>query len=483
MLFNSLTFLLFFLLVLFIYYLLPQKGKWCWLLLSSIVFYMWAKPILIIIPFVIIIVNYISGIQITNCKNLHTKKIVFLCSICANIGVLLFYKYTNFVSNFIFDVINCFHIKLFHFTTTCQNPFLIHVLVPLGLSYITFQAMGYLIEIYRGNITAERNLGLFSTYLLFFPKVISGPIERAHHFLPQFKKVIKFDPMIISQGLKLLLWGFFKKLVVADRLIIYINQVFPNLHSQNGKTLLLACVFSTIQMYADFSGYTDIALGLSKILGFDLIQNFDRPFFATTISEFWRKWHISLSTWFADFVYTPLAIAKREWGIWSVVFSSMVTFLILGLWHGANWTFIMFGALQGVMLSIEFITRKIRKKIGKKIPVIITTVGGIVYTFSFFSFSLIFFRADSIHDALFVIKKICHFDGSVFIPLPSQLYLSISGVLILILVELKQELKFIHVSFLHNKRFSIRFVTYLVLTLYILLFSVYDGAQFIYFKF
>jgi D-alanyl-lipoteichoic acid acyltransferase DltB (MBOAT superfamily) len=343
--------------------------------------------------------------------------------------------------------------------------------------------MGYLIEIYRGNARPEKHLGLFSAYLMFFPKVISGPIERAHHFLPQLKAEIKFDPYIVSQGLKLMLWGFIKKLVIADRLVIYVNDVFPNMHNHNGKTLLLASVFSTIQMYADFSGYTDIALGLSKMLGFDIIQNFNRPFFATTISEFWRKWHISLSTWFADYVYTPLAIAKREWGVWSVIFSSMVTFIILGLWHGANWTFIVFGALQGIMLSVEFTTRKIRKKIGKKIPAIFTSGFGIVYVFSIFSLSLIFFRSDSIKDALYIIAKILRFDGALYIGMPSQMVFSIFGIVTLLLIESKMEFKLVPFSFLNHKRFAVRFFTYLLLVLYVLLFSVFDGGQFVYFRF
>jgi D-alanyl-lipoteichoic acid acyltransferase DltB (MBOAT superfamily) len=483
MLFNSLTFAVFFLIVFIGYYIVAWRVRWIWLLVVSAIFYMWSRPALIIVPVLIALVGYVAGIQLDRCKNQRKKRLILLSSICIFVGTMVFYKYTNFFSNTIFSAVNIFKIKIFGSPAFYHNPFLITVLVPLGLSYITFQVMGYLIEIYRGNTRPEKHLGLFSAYLMFFPKVISGPIERAHHFLPQLKAEIKFDPYIVSQGLKLMLWGFIKKLVIADRLVIYVNDVFPNMHNHNGKTLLLASVFSTIQMYADFSGYTDIALGLSKMLGFDIIQNFNRPFFATTISEFWRKWHISLSTWFADYVYTPLAIANREWGVWSVVFSSMVTFIILGLWHGANWTFIVFGALQGIMLSIEFTTRKIRKKIGKKIPAIFTTGFGIVYVFSIFSLSLIFFRSDSVKDAIYIIAKILHFDGAFYIGMPSQMVFSIFGIVTLLLIESKMEFKLVPFSFLNNKRFAVRFFTYLILVLYVLLFSVFDGGQFVYFRF
>ena len=368
MLFNSVTFVAFFTVVTLIYYVLPQRFKWVWLFAGSASFYIWSRPVLIIIPLSIILMSYICGIQLEKCTTQRKKRIILLLGVFANVGVLVFYKYANFFSNAIFDAINFFTTKLSNSAAFLANPFIIKVLVPLGLSYITFQTLGYLLEIYRGNAPAEKHVGLFATYLMFFPKIISGPIERAHHFLPQLKTEIKFNPAHVSGGLKLVLWGAVKKLVIADRLAIYVNDVFSNLHNHNGKTLLLASVFLTVQMYADFSGYTDIALGLSKILGFDIIQNFNRPFFATTISEFWRRWHISLSTWFADYVYTPLAIANRAWGVWSVVFSSMVTFVILGLWHGANWNLYRFRGLTGNNAQRRIYDEKNTEKNWKKNP-------------------------------------------------------------------------------------------------------------------
>jgi D-alanyl-lipoteichoic acid acyltransferase DltB (MBOAT superfamily) len=258
--------------------------------------------------------------------------------------------------------------------------------------------MGYLIEIKRGNHKAEGNLGHFSTYIFFFPKLVAGPIERAHHFLPQIKRVVKFDSKTLNEGFTLILWGLFKKLVIADRLSLYTSAVLDSPVHQSGVTLITASLLYMFQMYADFSGYTDMALGTAKVFGFDLMPNFNRPLFARSVSEFWRKWHISLSSWFADYFYTPITIAKRNWGKWSVVYAFFLTFIVLGFWHGPSWTFIVFGALQGVILTIEFFTRKIRKNIRKRIPPFLNNVAGMGFTIVYFAFSLIFFRAASLSE-------------------------------------------------------------------------------------
>jgi alginate O-acetyltransferase complex protein AlgI len=295
------------------------------------------------------------------------------------------------------------------------------VLTPLGISYITFQAIGYLIEIKRGNEIAEKNIGHFSTFLLFFPKIIAGPVERAHRFLPQLKQDISFKYDNISNGAKLIIWGLFKKLVIADRLSIYVDAVLGNASHHSCISLITGVIFYVFQMYADFSGYTDMALGFAKVLGFDLTQNFNRPFFAKSVTEFWRKWHISLSTWFADYFYNPIAIAKRDWGNWSVVYAFFITFIVLGFWHGANWTFIVFGALQALILTIEFFTRKTRKNLRKKIPLFLNNTLGILFTVAYFAFSLIFFRAINIQEAFIIIKRMFTiliagvFDGGEFI--------------------------------------------------------------------
>jgi D-alanyl-lipoteichoic acid acyltransferase DltB (MBOAT superfamily) len=236
-------------------------------------------------------------------------------------------------------------------------------------------------------------------------------------------------------------------------------------------------------MYADFSGYTDMALGFAKMLGYDLVQNFNRPFFAKSVTEFWRKWHISLSTWFADYFYNPIAIAKRDWGNWSVVYAFFTTFIVLGFWHGANWTFIVFGALQGLILTIEFFTRKARKKFRKKIPDLLNSIAGIVFTVGYFTLSLIFFRAQSLKEAFTIIKRIFTSKGSVYFENPSIIMFSILGVGFMMLVEFKKEF-FNDLFTLSNNRFwLVRNCYYCLLLIIILIAGVFDGGEFIYFQF
>ena len=483
MLFNSFGFVIFFAIVVVLYYLLPAKIRWVALLLSGIFFYMFASPISIWVPAVIILVTYFGGIGIEKAVTPPKANLVFVLCLIANIGMLVFFKYVNFLTTQFFELINFVNLKLLHAATVKTNSLLVNIIAPLGISYITFQAIGYLIEIKRGNHKAERNAGHFSTYILFFPKLLSGPIERAHHFLPQIKQPVTLDYERITPALKIILWGFFKKVVIADRLSIYTNAVFNNYQFHNGNTLFLASIFYTIQLYADFSGYTDMAVGVAKLLGFDIIQNFDRPFFSKSVTEFWRRWHISLSTWFADYFYTPLAIKKRNWGKWSVVYASMVTFVILGFWHGANWTFIVFGALQGIILSIEFFTRKARKKMRNAIPAFINNGLGILFTFLYINFAEIFFRANSVTEALRIIKKASAFNGPVFYEGPSMLIYSFLGIIILFLAEFKMEYYNEKFSLFNNPSLVMRILTYALLIMLILLVGVFDGGQFIYFQF
>ena len=314
MLFSSVDFVFFFSITIVFYFILPSRFKWIWLLITSTVFYMYSKPVYIVIPIVLIAITFPSGILIEKTKNEKQKKLIFILTIVAIIGILAFFKYTNFLSSSLISFINFFREKLFASTEPVNNPLLINLIVPLGISYITFQSIGYLVEIYWGNHKAERHIGHFSTYIMFFPKLTMGPIERAHHFLPQLKRSITFNYDNVTLGLKLIAWGLIKKVLIADRIRLFNESIFTNIQDYDGIVLIIASISYTVQLYADFSGYTDIAIGLSKILGFDIIQNFDRPFTAKSITEFWRKWHISLSTWFADYFYNPIVIKKRNWG-------------------------------------------------------------------------------------------------------------------------------------------------------------------------
>ena len=482
MIFTSITFALFFLIVAILYYILPFNTRWMWLLLSSIFFYVYAEPSYIFIAFAIIAITFFAG-KIMQ-RSLPKKAFnIYLLALVSNISLLIFFKYTNFFTTSLFDLLNFTSSNLFHSNNTLNNSLLINIIAPLGISYLTFQAIGYLIEIKRGNHIAETNFGYFATFLLFFPKIIAGPVERAHNFLPQIKQVQKFDSDNISNGLKLILWGLFKKLVIADRLSLYVSAVLGNVEHHSALSLITAVIFYVFQMYADFSGYTDMALGFAKILGINLMPNFNRPLLAKSVTEFWRKWHISLSTWFADYFYNPIAISKRDWGKWSVVYASFITFIVLGFWHGANWTFIVFGALQGFILTIEFFTRKARKNLRKKIPELINTLIGIAFTISYFGFSLIFFRAKNLYQAFTIIKRIFTAKGALYIGNPSVILFSTLGILFLILVEVKKEYFNQLFTFSENRNWLVRNVYYCFLLFIILIAGVFDGGEFIYFQF
>jgi D-alanyl-lipoteichoic acid acyltransferase DltB (MBOAT superfamily) len=430
------------------------------------------------------VITYYTGLGIERTTSLRKSKQFYLVGIIANVLALVFFKYANFFTSTGFSLINLTRQKLFHTDQVFSNTLVTNIIVPLGISYITFQAIGYLIELKRGTIPVEKNLGHFSTYLLFFPKITAGPIERGYHFLPQFKEPKKFQYANMSQGLKLILTGLFKKLVIADRVSIYVAAIFENAEHHSSISLIVASIFYVFQMYADFSGYTDMARGFARILGFDLLENFNLPLLSKSVTEFWRRWHITLSTWFRDYFYTPITIAKRNWGKWGIVFGIFVTFTVLGFWHGPNWTFIVFGALQGVILSIEFFTSKARKRLRKKIPSWINSFVGIIFTVSYFGFSLIFFRAPSVDNALLIIKRIFTAKGPLFMESdPSSVIYSVMGIFLLLAVELKLEFYKGSFSFFNNRNWLVRNLSYAIIVIIILLFGVLDGGQFIYFQF
>ena len=482
MIFTSISFALFFLIVSVVYYVVPAKIRWIWLLISSIFFYTYSDPFYILIAFTIIGITFFSG-KIMQKSTPEKAFQIYVLAIIANISLLIFFKYTNFFTTSAFEFLNFTRLNIFQSSRVYNNFLLINIIAPLGISYLTFQAIGYLVEIKRENHKAETNLGHFATFLLFFPKIIAGPVERAHNFLPQIKQKKSFDYYNISTGLKLILWGLFKKLVVADRLSLYVSAVLGNVEHHSGISVIVAVVFYLFQMYADFSGYSDMAVGFAKILGFDILQNFNRPLLAKSMTEFWRKWHISLSTWFADYFYNPIAVSKRDWGKWGVVYAFFITFIVLGFWHGANWTFIVFGALQGFILTIEFFTRKARKKFRKRIPSIINSFFGVAFTISFYSFSLIFFRAKNIDQALSIIKQIFTAKGALYIGNPTVILFSILGIIFLFLAEIKDEFYNNLFTFSAHRNWLVRNAYYCFLLFVILIAGVFDGGEFIYFQF
>ncbi len=475
MLFNSLEFLLFFPLVTILYFLLKHPYRWILLLVASCVFYMFFKPVYILILGFTIVIDYVAGIYIEKAADKKQKKKFLVLSIIANVGVLAIFKYYNFFNDNI--------TSLASFMGLSNSIPYLNILLPIGLSFHTFQAMSYTIEVYRGNQKAERHFGLYALYVMFYPQLVAGPIERPQNILPQLHTEKKFDYEGAVIGLRLMLWGFFKKMVIADNLSIIVDNVYNNPSQQNGFTFLIATYFFTFQIYCDFSGYSDIAMGSAKIMGFDLMKNFNIPYISKSIKEFWERWHISLSSWFRDYLYIPLGgnrVKKSRW-----MLNLFIVFLVSGFWHGANWTFIVWGALHGTYLILEILLKPSTDKLidttskfGKFISVIIT--------FHLAMFAWIFFRANSIEAATFALKQIftnlfTSFSLTGTASAPLLIYTLFIAAALFYIVDFMKENKRIKEVFQSSS--YLRYAVYLFLIYSILLFGNTDKTQFIYFQF
>lgn len=478
MLFNSIEFVIFFTVVTSLYFIIPYKFRWVLLLIASCYFYMAFVPVYILILGFTIVIDYFAGIYIENSKG-HQRKAFLVASLVANIGVLAVFKYYNFFNGNITAVLS-------HFGLPNHIPYLA-ILLPIGLSFHTFQAMSYTIEVYRGNQKAERHFGIYALYVMFYPQLVAGPIERPQNVLHQFYEKHDIDYSNFSQGLKQILWGFFKKLVVADRLSMYAGMVYHNPSYYNSSTLILATVFFAFQIYCDFSGYSDIALGTARVMGFKLMTNFNRPYFATSVSAFWRRWHISLSTWFTDYLYISIGGSRVSVPRW--YFNLFVVFLVSGLWHGANWTFVIWGGLNGLYLVMAIVFRPLTKRYQ---DVVIHNRGlrwaarlvKTTWVFMLICFSWIFFRANSLQDAFTVVKRIFTTRGKLFYNDDLELlFYPLIGLVILLFFESAQEMNHGVNPFLNHRSPVIRMATYCFLLVMVILIGVFDGGQFIYFQF
>lgn len=391
MLFNSLAFAFFLPIVFAIYWAIPDKFRWPVLLCASYYFYMsWNVKYVVLILFTTII-SYVAAIFVEKAQSLRIKRFVLLCSAVLSLGVLFYFKYFNFFIGSLEAVMSLFAIKL--------SPISINVILPVGISFYTFQTLSYVIDVYKGTVKAERNLGIYATFISFFPQLVAGPIERTSNLLPQIKEKKKFDYETATYGLKLMAWGFFKKLAIADVLSGYVDRAYFRIGEMPGLDYAFAIFFFSIQIYCDFSGYSDIAIGTAKLLGIDLMTNFKSPYLSDSIKEFWSRWHISLSTWFRDYVYIPLG-GNRCKPIRNI-FNMMVTFLVSGLWHGASWTFVVWGGIHGFIQIIEKCLSEILSKFRSKNR--ITRLISILVVFVICNLAWVFFRADSIYDAFRVI--------------------------------------------------------------------------------
>lgn len=498
MLFNSIQFLLFFPLAALIYFLIPQKIRWVWLLAASYYFYIcWNAKYLILI-LISTLITYLGGILISaaNHSDLNEqrkrrrKKLWVALSFILNLSILFFFKYFNFAIGNINSLLTALNMQL------VQPQF--DIILPVGISFYTFQALGYIVDVYRGEVEAEKNIGKYALFVSFFPQLLAGPIGRSNSLLTQINDKHRFDYDKMRDGLLMMTWGLFLKMLIADRAAIFVNQVYNNYAQYSGAILLVATLLFTIQIYCDFAGYSYIAVGAAKVMGFKLMDNFKQPYLATSIRDFWRRWHISLSTWFRDYLYIPLGGNRK--GKMRKYINTMITFVLSGLWHGANWTYMVWGALHGAYQVTGEITTPIRDKVKKALRIKTESfsykLGQGIITFLLVSFAWIFFRASNIKSAIDIIGRMITSFG----PLPrpgealyaiglgvTELMVLAAAVFLLVVVDGLQGLKIDIGGFVKKQQFWFRWVIYTCLVLLIIVFGIYGNnyaqSQFIYFQF
>jgi D-alanyl-lipoteichoic acid acyltransferase DltB (MBOAT superfamily) len=470
--FNSLDYLFYFLAVVGPFFAIPPRHRKSWLLVASLAFYMYWSPVFILLILYSTTIDYFVARRLATTEDSGARKRLLAFSYVTNFGALFLFKYYNF---FMASWAGAMHAM----GLPAQPP-LLHLILPVGISFYTFEAISYTTDVYLKKYPAETDYRRLLLFIVFFPKLIAGPIERAWHLIPQFERVSRFDYERVREGVAKILWGLFKKVVVADRLALYVDLVYNRATHHVGSTLLLATFFFAFQIYCDFSAYSDIAIGTSQVMGFDLLRNFRRPYFATSIANFWSRWHISLSTWFRDYVYIPLGGNRH--GFRSTNLNIFSVFLISGIWHGASWTFVLWGIFHGVFLLVQNVWNRF-------VPTVIPPgpakhwlqVGG---TFSIVCLSWVLFRANSVGDAAHIYREILtHFAPEAFFPGNlSQLAYGFFGIGVLLAVETFTELGGYPQLFLARLK-PVRWLAYAGGMILLLLVGVLDGGQFIYFQF
>ncbi|WP_303849892.1 MBOAT family protein [Apibacter mensalis] len=479
MFFNSFEYAIFLPIIFIIYWFILNKNlklQNLFLLISSYFFYScWDWKFLFLLAFSTIL-DYISGLKIYNSNTQIKKKIWLIISVSINLGFLGFFKYYNFFIESFADLIQKLGFTA-HYST-------LNIILPVGISFYTFHGLSYVFDIYNKKIKPSHNWIEYALFVSFFPLLVAGPIERATHLLPQIEKPRKFNYELAVSGLKQILWGLFKKIVIADNCAKAVNLIFNSYESQSGGTLFLGAILFSFQIYGDFSGYSDIALGSGKLLGIKLIKNFNYPYFSRSIAEFWRRWHISLSSWFKDYLYIPLGGSKG--GTIKRIRNTFIIFLVSGFWHGANWTFILWGGLNALFIlpSIIFKTNRNNMDIvakGKILPNF-KEFFQIVYTFLLASFAWIFFRSESLSQAFSYINKMFN---SIHLPDLSIFNLSLFPLLLLlIIVEWKgRENNYAIEKLFYKSKTCIRWSFYYILIILMLVFGQKNSQEFIYFQF
>lgn len=500
MLFNSIDFMIFFPVVVLLYWIVPKKLRYIWLLAASYYFYMGWNPQYALLIAASTLLTYLCGLGIEalgkkdGIRTKAARKSVVAAGFVLNLGILFFYKYFYFFLENLNRVLGYFERKPLTFS--------LEVLLPVGISFYTFQALGYMVDVYRGEIEAEKNLFKYALFVSFFPQLVAGPIERSKNLLEQIRDIPKqrdFEPYRIANGLIVMVYGYFLKMVIADRVSIVVDYVFREYYNLGAFELIAGAVGFAIQIYCDFASYSLIAIGAAQVMGFTLMENFNTPYFATSIKEFWRRWHISLSTWLKDYLYIPLGGSRC--GRVRTYVNLMITFLVSGLWHGANWTYIVWGGMHGMYQIAGDLLSPLKKRINElcnvKTDCVSYKLGQMAVTFTLTTAAWIFFRADSMSQALLYIERIFTrfnpwslFNGALY-TIGLERYeanILIAGVVIMLLVDLVRYCKGQRIDvFLREQNTWFRWSVVMLLLVMVAVYGKYgldyDANQFIYFQF
>ena len=490
MLFNSFSFLLFFPIVVILYFLFPKKYRWIWLLVTSYYFYMCWNAAYAGLLFASTFITYLSGNLISRQKTIKRRKVIVAFSFIINLGILAYFKYFVFLVSQINSLIKTFNIG---FTIRTFD-----ILLPVGISFYIFQALSYTMDVYRGEIEPEKNFFRYALFVSFFPQLVAGPIERSKNLLKQLRKPTSFSYENLRRGFLMMLWGYFIKLVIADNAAVIVNTIFDDLDIYGGSYIIVGVVLFAFQIYGDFGGYSLIAIGAAKILGFDLMANFNAPYFSKSVSEFWRRWHISLSTWFRDYLYIPLG-GNRKGEIRKRI-NLMIVFLVSGFWHGAAWHFVAWGGLNGLFQVTGDIAGKRKRNLSKlSVPVkdaVSVRILKTVITFILIDFCWLFFRANSLTQAKEAIVSVLTVnnyyalvDGSLFnLGLhEKQVHLLLFSIALLMFIDFLKYKKINIIEGVMQQPLWARDILYVCLVLSVLIFgrwgAGYNESAFIYFQF
>ncbi len=486
--FNSMQFLLFFFIIVVLYYAIPNRIRWVWLLVVSYFFYMTWNPKYVFLIIISTLITYAGGLLIDKAEKVRIRKLLVFLSISSNLGILFMFKYYDFFSTSITRIFYYFHISV--------NMPSFDFMLPVGISFYTFQALSYIIDVYRKDVKVEKSLAKYALFVSFFPQLLSGPIQKSKHFMKQVYEDHYFNYNNVKSGLLLMLWGYFQKTMVADRIGNIVNTVYSNPANYRGFIIVTATVFFAFQLYCDFSSYSNIAIGAAQVMGFRLSRNFERPYFSKSIREFWKRWHMSLTSWFMDYLYFPLGGSRCSKA--RKYFNVMIVFMVSGLWHGSSFTFVVWGTLHGIYYIVENLFSPVGDMLVRKFKIRTSSFGYklsmILINFILVDFAWLFFRATSFKNAVVLIKNIFYFNPSVFTDGSlyklgldsSNFFVAMLSLGIVFIVDLLQRTKNLRDELL-KQNMVFRWSLYLTSAIVILIFGVYgsgyDIQQFIYSRF